>query len=131
MFLSAIEEARLVGEPCRIVVDCVSLFTKAVSYYKNPIVDTTCSVYIDVTDSPAVDAGGSKRHFFADVLKSLKQDLALFEGSNNHLLLICSPSTSASGLFKVLGRVVSTQFSKEGLCFLFLLLLCLSISVLL
>lgn len=86
---------------------------------KKPTLDMT-RPYVVYDDMPAVDVGGPKRQFFTATSMDLKDNHALFEGSDNQLFPVYSTGVIASGLLKVLGQVIVHSILQEGPGFPFL-----------
>ncbi len=119
--LMAVSDRKLFGDPSRIIVkEESSTLSDALRYYKHPALDMARPIYIVYEDMPAADAGGPKKQFFTDIFLELKNNHALFEGSNNQLFPVYSAGVIGSGLLKVLGRVIVHSVLQDGPGFPFL-----------
>lgn len=95
-----------------------STLSDALRYYKNPALDMARPIYVVYENMPAADAGGPKKQFFTTIFLELKNNHALFEGSNNQLFPVYSVGVIASGLLKVLGCVIVHSVLHDGPDFL-------------
>lgn len=119
--VDAMNEAKLTGDDARIFVstDSTSL-SSAFSYYKKNNLDMSRPIFVVYENMPAIDAGGPRRQLFSDIIIDLRDKHALFEGPINSRYPVYSTGVVASGLLKVLGRVVVHSILHEGLGFPFL-----------
>ena len=98
-----------------LAVDPDNLVGSATSHYKSPSFDPTIPISIRFGDQPAIDAGGPRRHFFSKVLKQFANEMGVFEGKPERLLPKYTPQVQASGLMKVLGKIVCHAIVLEGI----------------
>ena len=98
-----------------LAVDPDNFVGSATSHYKSPSFNPTIPISIRFGDQPAVDAGGPRRHFFSKVLKQFASEMGVFEGKPERLLPKYTPQVQASGLMKVLGKIVCHAIVLEGI----------------
>lgn len=100
-------------------VDDESAVGDAIAYYKKRDVDLTHPLRIKY--SAGLDAGGLSRQFYSDVMLHIKDKMNAFEGPVATCLIPAySSQVLASGILKILGRIVVHSLLQGGPGFPFL-----------
>ena len=100
-------------------VDDQSAIGDAIAYYKKRDVDLTHPLRIKY--SAGLDAGGLSRQFYSDVTLHIKDKMNAFEGPVATCLIPAySSQVLASGILKILGRIVVHSLLQGGPGFPFL-----------
>ena len=70
--------------------------------------------YVIFPGMSAIDAGGPSKQFFSLALSGFRASSQLFQGSTNRKLPVYSTALVSSGLFRVLGRLVTYSLLSDG-----------------
>ncbi len=103
-------------------LDFDDLWSDMVALYKGRKFSENTQVKITINGSPAIDAGGVRRHVYTKVFQDFADNrvIKLFEGEDNYLRPVTSAEARSSGLLKILGRMVAHCICQEGIGFPFL-----------
>ena len=100
-------------------IDDQSAVGDAIAYYKKRDVDLTHPLRIKY--SAGLDAGGLSRQFYSDVMMHIKDKMNAFEGPVvTSLIPAYSSQVLASGILKILGRIIVHSLLQGGPGFPFL-----------
>ena len=109
----------------KVEVDPDVVWQDMVVQYKSPNMDITKQLRLTLLNQPAIDTGGVHCHVYNTVYGDFLSNkyIGLFEGSLHSRRPLCTAESRASGLFKLMGRMVSHSISQDGIAFLSCLLL--------
>ena len=83
-------------------VDNQEIWEDAVAFYKSSRLDFSRQVKVQISDQPAIDAGGVRAQFYSTVYDAFATNskVTLFDGAARRLRPHCSAEARASGLFR-------------------------------
>lgn len=110
----------------KLYVDPHDMWADTVAFYKSHRLNLDKAIRVVLNDQPAVDTGGVRRQVFTDVFQQFAENkhAQLFDGPPNSLRPRYTAESRSSGLFKVLGRMVSHAIAQDGVGFPYLSLAC-------
>lgn len=110
----------------KVSIDYVDAWQDTVTVYKSSSFDITKPLRVQLRGQPALDTGGVLTQLYSTVFRQFAQNKAvpLFDGPDGHLRPRCTAQTRSSGLFKVLGTMVSHSIFQTGVGFPYFSPLC-------
>ena len=100
----------------KLEVDPDVVWQDMVVQYKSPKMDIMKQLRLTLLNQPAIDTGGHVYNtVYGDFLSN--KYIGLFEGSLHSRRPLCTAESRASGLFKLMGRMVSHSISQDGIGF--------------
>ena len=103
-------------------IDSDDLWSDLVSEYKSGRMNFQHQVRVRLDNQPPVDTGGVRRQVYCRAFDYFAKNkfIELFDGPENHLRPSCSADARSSGLFKILGSMISHSICQDSIGFPFL-----------
>ena len=110
----------------KVYVDSYDMWADLVGHYKSPSSTTDRPIRIVLDNQPALDTGGVRRQCYTQVYEQFaaNKHMRMFDGPPCHLRPVFSAEARSSGLFNVLGTMISHSITQDGIGFPYLSPLC-------
>ena len=110
------------AESVPVIIHTGDIWKDILAYYKSDTVDFGKRLFIKLSNTIGIDAGGVRRQMYTTVYSEFQcnKHMKLFTGPLHSLSPVCTVDASLSGLFKVLGSMVGHSICQDGIGFPFL-----------
>lgn len=111
----------------KVDIDPDDIWQDLVVFYKSPSAsDLSRQLRVKLGKNPAVDTGGVRREIYTTVFNQFLNNthVRLFTGDPHSVRPIFTAESRASGLFKILGKMVGHSIAQDGIGFPFFSLPC-------
>ena len=104
----------------KLQVDPEDAWYDVVTLYKSKKLDVTKRLRVSLHQQPVLDTGGVRRQLYSCVYNNFISNryIRLFDGPEHYRRPVSSAEARSSGLFKVLGAMISHSVAQDGIGFL-------------
>ena len=109
------------AESVAVTVHTDNMWRDILRHYKSGTVDFGKRLFIKLSNTLAIDAGGVRRQVYSTVYSEFQcnKHIRLFAGPLHSLSPSCTAEARSSGLFKILGSMVGHSICQDGIGFPF------------